>query len=301
MLTPVCLEYLIICSRFLTSAITHVSFAKTIECTSLDLVFGITSILIVSVMSSESKAPALEHRDSVSRPHSPQADPAEVRPAVICVFCGSSPGKDPVHTEAARSLGQALHEHKIKLVYGAGTTGLMGEVARTLVSLSGPGAVHGIIPTALMKYEQGADGTSNAIQIDEMTHGRITEVPSMHVRKEMMAKEVMEGGPGSGFIALSGGLGTLEELAEVATWHQLGIHNRGVVAYNVKGFWNPLIEWIKNASTSGFIAPGNAGIIAEARSAEDCVLALRDYKVAPGQLNLDVSDTHIQCCSTANV
>lgn len=250
-------------------------------------------------MHNEAQPPSLEHRDSVSRPHSPKPDVAELKQTVVCVFCGSSQGKSPVHAEAARSLGHALHKHNIRLVYGAGTTGLMGEVARTLVSLSGPEAVHGVIPEALIKFEQANretgkssapnTGSSGCSQVDESIYGRTTVVPNMHVRKQMMAKEVMEGGPGSGFIALTGGLGTLEELAEMATWNQLGIHARGVVVFNVEGFWDLLLEWIKNTVASGFVSPGNADIVAEARSAEDCILALKDYKLAPGRLNLDVS------------
>ena len=99
----------------------------------------------------------------------------------------------------------------------------MGEVARTLVSLSGPEAVHGVIPKALIKYEQqngkaagSEDNEGSNAQSTE--YGKVTVVPNMHTRKQMMAKEVIEGGPGSGFVALSGGWGTLEELAEMTTW-----------------------------------------------------------------------------------
>ena len=245
-------------------------------------------------MASDSQVPSLEHRDSVSRPHSPKNDSDQVKPAVVCVFCGSSPGKSPAHTEAAKSLGRALHEHNINLVYGAGTKGLMGEVARTLVALSGPEAVHGIIPKALMKFEQeGQVDLESAAKLNEGIYGRTTVVPTMHLRKQMMAKEVIEGGPGSGFIALTGGLGTLEELAEMATWNQLGIHQQGIVMLNVEGFCDPLIEWTKHAVTNGFISPGNGDIIVEARSAEECVLALKNYKVASGRLNLDVSTDYL--------
>lgn len=167
----------------------------------------------------------------------------------------------------------------------------MGEIARTLVSLSGPDSVSGIIPTALVQFEQqGRPGTAsahNGCSIDENTYGRMTVVPDMHTRKQLMAKKVIEGGPGSGFIALSGGYGTLEELMEVITWNQLGIHEKGVVVYNVEGYYDGLIQWVKTAVSGGFIAPGNAGILVEALDAEEAVRELRDYKVAEGRFKLD--------------
>ncbi|KAK4694236.1 cytokinin riboside 5'-monophosphate phosphoribohydrolase, partial [Lecanoromycetidae sp. Uapishka_2] len=109
----------------------------------------------------------------------------------------------------------------------------------------------------------------------------------MHSRKHLMAKEVIEGGPGSGFVALSGGYGTLEELMEITTWNQLGIHERGVVVYNVEGYYDGLINWVRTAVSAGFIAPGNAGILVEALDAKEVVRQLKDYKVAEGRFNLD--------------
>lgn len=101
-----------------------------------------------------------------------------------------------------------------------------------------------------------------------------------------MAKEVIEGGPGSGFVALSGGYGTLEELMENVTWNQLGIHARAIVVYNVAGFWDGLLQWVKTAVESGFVKPSNAGIMAEATTSEEVVEQLRDYKVAEGRFKL---------------
>lgn len=161
----------------------------------------------------------------------------------------------------------------------------MGEVARTLVSLSGPSSVHGIIPEALVKHEQNANSAENAI--NEKVYGRTTVVKDMHTRKQMMAKEVIEGGPGSGFVALSGGYGTLEELMEIVTWNQLGIHGRGVVVFNVEGYYDGLISWVRTAVASGFIAPGNAGILVEGLDAEEVVRQLKDYRVAEGRMQLD--------------
>ena len=166
----------------------------------------------------------------------------------------------------------------------------MGELARTLVSLSGPQAAHGIIPEALIQYEQ--EGTSNTDAkntIDEKVYGRTTVVPDMHTRKQLMAKLVIEGGLGSGFVALSGGYGTLEELMEVITWNQLGIHDKGVVMFNVEGYYDGLIQWVKTAVTAGFIAPGNAGILVEALDADEVVRELKEYTVAEGRYRLDWS------------
>jgi uncharacterized protein (TIGR00730 family) len=209
----------------------------------------------------------------------------------ICVFCGASPGKSPTYIAAAKSLAEVFHKHNIKLVYGGGTVGLMGQVARTLVALSGPDSVHGIIPAPLVKYEQGPNSTGPSVNgekaPDENLYGRTTVVKDMHTRKHMMAKEVIAGGPGSGFIALPGGYGTLEELMEVVTWNQLGIHGSGVVVLNVDGYWDGLLNWVKGSVDAGFVQEGNANIIVEAKSAEEAVSALLEYKVSEGRFKLE--------------
>jgi uncharacterized protein (TIGR00730 family) len=153
----------------------------------------------------------------------------------------------------------------------------MGEVARTLVSLSGPSSVHGIIPRAIVSMEQQAsksDQPSVSFPFDENIYGRTTVVEDMHTRKQMMAQEVINGGRGGGFVALSGGYGTFEELMEVTTWNQLGIHNMPVVVYNVDGYWTELMS------------KGNAEIVVEAHNAESVIQCLLDYKIAPGRFSL---------------
>ena len=205
--------------------------------------------------------------------------------------CGASNGTSPVHIESARALARALHESGSTLVYGGGTVGLMGEVARTLVSLSGPQSVHGIIPAPLVEFEQNHDPANpGSHSIDEAIYGRTTVVKDMHTRKQMMAREVIEGGPGGGFVALSGGYGTFEELMEVTTWNQLGIHSMPVIVFNVDNYWTGLIEWVKNAVSSGFVGANNAGIIKEALSADEVVQTLRDYQNAPGRFKLTWDD-----------
>lgn len=199
--------------------------------------------------------------------------------------CGLCPGTSQVHLDAARSLAREFHKNNIRLVYGGGTgPGLMGEIARTLVALSGPDAVHGVIPEPLKRWEQDGSGA-----INEDIYGRLTVVPDMHTRKQLMAEKVIEGGPGSGFVALSGGYGTLEELFEVITWNQLGIHNRGIVLFNIEGYYDGLISWVQTAVSSGFIAPGNAGILVEALEAEEVITQLKEYRIAEGRFNLDWS------------
>lgn len=181
-----------------------------------------------------------------------------------------------------------MHDNGINLVYGGGNAGIMGEVAKTLVSLSGPESVHGIIPEALMRYERkDSEGNTVSKAFDEDTFGRTTVVADMHTRKQMMAREVIDGGEGGGFVALSGGYGTLEELMEIVTWNQLGIHGRGIVAYNVEGYWDGLLQWVNKAVSSGFVAENNAGIIVEATNSPDVVAALKGYKNAEGRMKLD--------------
>ncbi|KAG6223554.1 hypothetical protein E4U34_000793 [Claviceps purpurea] len=211
--------------------------------------------------------------------------------AKICVFCGSSGGASPAHMEAARQLGRVMAKNNIDLVYGGGTVGLMGEVARTVCSINGPESVHGIIPEALVRYER--DGTYQTVKDNkqvvptETVYGRTTVVKDMHTRKKMMAEEVISGGPGSGFIGLSGGYGTMEEVFEVITWNQLGIHTKGICLLNVEGYWDGILQWINMAAAQGFVQPGNETIVVSAGDAEGAVRALRDYKVSEATFKLE--------------
>ncbi|OBT57691.1 hypothetical protein VE04_02402 [Pseudogymnoascus sp. 24MN13] len=174
---------------------------------------------------------------------------------------------------AARALAPYFHEHGINLVYGGGTTGLMGELARTLVSLSGPSAVEGIIPAPLMAQEQRAaetvtimhEGRQIAVP-DEAIYGTTTVVPDMHSRKREMARRV--------------------ELMEVVTWNQVGIHDRPVVVFNVEGYYDGVLAWIRDAVEAGFVREGQKDILVEARTAEECGTRLREYAVSDGRLDL---------------
>ena len=228
---------------------------------------------------------------SETRVSTPDTSNTFSKAAVVAVFCGSSPGSSSAHREAAIALAHVFHSHNIKMVYGGGTGGIMGVISSKLVSLSGSHAVHGVIPIPLMEFEQsftsGRDGDAGGRSLENGDYGQITKVATMHERKAMMAKEVMEGGQGSGFVALSGGWGTMEEIMEMATWNQLGIHDKGLALFNVNGFYDGLIQWIEDAVHAGFISPANKEILAVASHPDDVARKLKDYKLSPGRLNLN--------------
>ena len=140
----------------------------------------------------------------------------------VCVFCASSPGSDPAITDATVRLGRLLAEQGIELIYGGGAVGLMGLVADTVMEAGG--RVTGVIPTGLFSREVGHNGLT-----------RLEEVDTMHERKARMYELA------DAFIALPGGFGTLEELAETLTWNQIGILAKPVGVLNVNGFWDPLL------------------------------------------------------------
>ncbi|KAG7422526.1 Bifunctional cytokinin biosynthesis protein [Fusarium oxysporum f. sp. rapae] len=202
--------------------------------------------------------------------HSVTHVPGKVcNPRVVCLFGGSSSGNDPSHVQAAKELSLELHRNNITLIYGGGTTGVMGAAASTLVELSGPSSVHGIVPAALAKFEEKETGQSLMSKF-----GSRTVVRDMHTRKRLMIEAVLNGGPGSGFVALSGGYGTMEELLEIATWYQLGIHDFNICVLNVDGFYDGLLEWVSKVSEKGFIGAKDRTIIQVATSAEGLVRCL---------------------------
>jgi len=241
----------------------------------------------------------------------------DIRTATLTAFsCASSNGKNPIHLESARTLGKEINEAGYSLVYGGGTLGVMGELAKTIVRLSGPDAVNGIIPRALIRTEKdgtlrhGASGEKDAEKtmseaalkridsndadpdskiIPASEYGRTTIVPDMHTRKRMMAQEVVAGGPGSGFVALAGGYGTIEEVMEMVTWNQLGIHACPIVLVNIDGYWDGLLQWVRNSIKEGFVGQGAANILVEVKDTSEVVDALRQYRVAEGRYNLDWS------------
>ena len=162
------------------------------------------------------------------------------QPKSIAIFCGSSPGFDPVYAEAARAMGRAILERDLTLVYGAGSVGLMGVVADTV--LKGGGRVKGYIPQFLVDLEVGHTG---------LTELHVTE--SMHERKLAMAEAA------DGFIAMPGGIGTLEEIIEVFTWTQLGLHDKRCGLLNVNGYYEDLLAMFDRMVAAGFLKGADAG------------------------------------------
>ena len=163
----------------------------------------------------------------------------------MCVFCGSSPGNDPAYAALARAVGEGLARRGIGVVYGGGRVGLMGFVADA--ALSAGGEVIGVIPQGMVDRELAHRG---------VTQLRI--VTTLHERKAVMAEL------SDAFIALPGGLGTLEELAEVVSWAQLGLHAKPIGLLGVGGYWADLLGWLDGAVAAGFVAPAYRELILEA-------------------------------------
>jgi len=173
----------------------------------------------------------------------------------LCVFCGSSTPPDPRYGAAARALGTFIAERGIELVYGGGRVGLMGEVAGA--ALAAGGRVTGVIPVGLFSREIGHTGLT-----------KLHEVGSMHERKQLMYDL------SDGFIALPGGLGTLDELAEVTTWAQLGLHAKPVVLLDVDGFWDMLVAQFDLMVRVGLLRQANRDLVRRADTPQQALDAL---------------------------
>ncbi len=154
----------------------------------------------------------------------------------VCVYCGSSSGDDPAFARAAETLGKAIAGAGAGLVYGGGSNGLMGIVARTVIEAGG--RVTGIIPEFLSSKERMYKDVTDLIV-----------VPDMHTRKRLMFEKA------DAFVALPGGIGTLEELVEQLTWVQLDRHDKPVMLADVGGFWRPLLDLLAHMRNNGFIRP----------------------------------------------
>jgi uncharacterized protein (TIGR00730 family) len=155
----------------------------------------------------------------------------------VCVYCGSSPGRDEIYAKAGHLLGRSLAKSGLRLVYGGGTKGIMGAVAEG--ALKAGGKVTGIIPRFLINKE----ATETALdRLDELL---ITD--NMHERKHKMFEK------SDAFVALPGGIGTVEEIVEVMTWGQLGHHRKPIVFGNVSGFWDPMMALLEHMKAEGFI------------------------------------------------
>jgi len=182
----------------------------------------------------------------------------------ICVYCGSGNGADPAFTEAARRLGEMLAEARIRLVYGGGRIGLMGEVARSV--LAAGGEVTGIIPEFLKAREL-----------------MLPDAQELHVVKDMHARKQMMFEHADAFIALPGGIGTLEELVEQMTWAQLGRHEKPILIADINGFWRPLLSLLAHMRESGFLRPGLEVRYLVAERIEDAIEMIRQAASRPSR------------------
>ncbi|XP_004136120.1 cytokinin riboside 5'-monophosphate phosphoribohydrolase LOG1 isoform X1 [Cucumis sativus] len=187
----------------------------------------------------------------------------------VCVFCGSKAGYKSTYAEATIELGKVLVEKKIDLVYGGGSVGLMGLISKTV--FSGGSHVLGVIPKALLPHE-----------ISGETVGEVKTVADMHQRKSEMAKHA------DAFVALPGGYGTMEELLEMITWAQLGIHDKPVGLLNVDGYYDSLLALFDKGVEEGFIDNSARKIVVIANMADELIKRMEEYvavhdKVAPRQ------------------
>jgi uncharacterized protein (TIGR00730 family) len=186
----------------------------------------------------------------------------------VCVYCGSGLGSNPVHAEAARILGRAMADAGVRLIYGGGSVGLMGTIARAV--LDAGGVVTGIIPNFLQSRERPMADLSELI---------VTE--NMHARKMLMFERA------DAFVALAGGVGTLEELVEQMTWAQLGRHRKPVLLANIEGFWNPLVRLLDIMRKEQFIRSDLEVPCLVADRAEDILPMLQKAADARPQSELD--------------
>ena len=188
------------------------------------------------------------------------------RVSSICIYCGSGTGLSPSYAVAARTLGKALAAANIRLVYGGGSLGLMGEVATSV--LKAGGKVTGIIPEFLGSKEKMLEAVDDLIVVDDM-----------HVRKRMMFER------SDAFVALPGGIGTLEELVEQLTWSQLGRHTKPIVVANIEGFWTPFLDLLTHMKGETFIRAGldvHFAVVDNAEKIVPAVLAAAQYGTMNG-------------------
>jgi uncharacterized protein (TIGR00730 family) len=180
----------------------------------------------------------------------------------VCVFCGSSPGRNPAYVTAAAELGKLLAERRIGVVYGGASLGLMGVLADAAQAAGGE--VIGVIPRALVEWEVAHPGLAD-----------LRVVASMHERKALMAEL------SDGFIALPGGIGTLEELFEMWTWAQLGSHSKPCALLNVRGFYDRLLGFLDFVAEEAFLKPMHRNMLLVDESQEGLLERMDNYHAPP--------------------
>jgi hypothetical protein len=192
----------------------------------------------------------------------------------LCVFCGANTGNPPVFAATARRMGEALARRGLTLVFGGGRVGLMGAVSAA--ARAARGRVIGVIPAALQKKELAYEGT-------ELTE--LVVVRSMHERKARMAELA------DGFVALPGGYGTLEEICEMITWGQLGIHRKPCGLVNVGGFFDGLLAQFDRAVAEGLLRPPHRGLVVDAPDPDRLLDAMAAWTPPPLEFHLDWQST----------
>lgn len=194
------------------------------------------------------------------------------RPTSVCVYCGTGVGRTPEYMDAARDLGRRLAESGIEVVYGGGSLGLMGAVAQSAIDAGG--RVVGIIPGFLEEREGKMPTLTETIVTDDM-----------HERKRTMFERA------DAFVALPGGIGTLEEVVEILTWGQLGQHAKPVVLADIEGFWRPLVELFSHMREEGFLRPGFEVDYCVAKSVDEILSSIEAARVEtsarPGVADMD--------------
>jgi uncharacterized protein (TIGR00730 family) len=190
----------------------------------------------------------------------------------VCVFCASNPGHNPVYLSLARMLGQTLAERGQTVVFGGGRVGLMGALADA--ALAAGGEVIGVMPHALVQREAAHRG---------LTHLHI--VDSMHERKAMMSEL------SDGFIAMPGGIGTLEELFETWTWGHLGVHAKPIGLLDVADYWKSLVQFLDHMGTEGFLRPNTRELLLVDDDAESLLKRMSAYVAPPVTQWVRLSET----------
>ena len=182
----------------------------------------------------------------------------------LAVYCGSAPGSDPAFANAARETAAAMVRQKIQLVYGGGRLGLMGLIADSVLELGG--RVDGVIPAALVELEVAHEGVTELYRVE-----------TMHERKAKMTEL------SDAFLALPGGIGTLDELFEAWSWNALGYHKKPFCLLNVDGFWDGMIEFIDHAAESGFLSAQRRSQLLVAETPEQALEMLDEAAAAATQ------------------
>ncbi len=177
----------------------------------------------------------------------------------VCVYAGSNPGSDPAYADAARALAGVMAERGTGLVYGGGKVGLMGVLADTILQAGGEAI--GVMPQALIDREIGHPGLTELKVVD-----------SMHERKAQMAELA------DGFVAVPGGIGTLEELIEVYTWSQLGIHDKACGVLNTRGYYDGLAAFLDHAVQEGFLRTQHRAVLTVTEDPRELLDAMADFK-----------------------